>query len=265
MGGAWGLEQSLVFRVKGERHIVMNKIGLHRPLMQQGYGRPDHTASRKHARGWPVWVASALLLSGCQTVTVSARPGASARIDPVEDQLRAAGRELVLAATREGWAPDEGDSLANILLNGRQSGQDSGDALEGYLARIQASGSGATAQLERDVNGARVGAARLSDALEATLAKRALSQLELAEDLRLVERAIIYLKRGETLFSAAAARISSAHEDRAPGPPPAAGWELELLRAELKRLSEGVDGLAQRVMQQHSAPAPTKISPDDSP
>lgn len=55
------------------------------------------------------------------------------------------------------------------------------------------------------------------------------------------------------MFSAASVRIGAANALDLEAPP-AAAWELELLRAELKQLAEEVDRLADRVMQQQTAP-----------
>ncbi len=231
----------------------MTRIRPQRPGWVQGYGHARGRASRKGVKPWLIGVVPLLLLCACQTVTVAPAPSAALAPDPIEDQLRMSARALVTTAVRDGWAPEESESLADILLHGRSSEGESLDAVDVYLARLGAEGAKARARLEQDVSGARGAAAQISDELTATLARAAISQAALAEDLRLVERAIIYLKRGETLFSAASVRIGAANAQDLEAPP-AAAWELELLRAELKQLAEEVDRLADRVMQQQTAP-----------
>lgn len=231
----------------------MTRIRPQRPGWVQGYGHARGRASRKGVKPWLIGIVPLLLLCACQTVTVTPAPSAALAPDPIEDQLRMSARALVIAAVRDGWAPEESESLADILLHGRSNEGESLDAVDVYLARLGAEGAKARARLEQDVGGARGAAAQISDELTATLARVAISQAALAEDLRLVERAIIYLKRGETLFSAASVRIGAANALDLEAPP-AAAWELELLRAELKQLAEEVDRLADRVMQQQTAP-----------
>lgn len=232
----------------------MKKFSLQRAACPQGYGCALPRASHKGASGALFGVFLMHLLTACQTVTVAPAPSAVTAISPQEDRLRGTVNALIARAAEDGWSPKEGESLADILLHGRNGEGESVDAVDAYLARAASTGSSAQAQLEADATGARHAAARLGDELAAILSLGAFTQQSLAEDLRLVERAIINLKRGEALFSAASVRINALATPGATLPPAPAAWELELLRAEIKRLAEEIDRLADRVMQLQVAP-----------
>lgn len=232
----------------------MDRVTLNCTAAAQGYGRAPPRASHKAARLWLFGALLASLLGACQTVSVSTSPAPGGETSLKQDKLRAAANALLARAARGGWAPSEGESLADILLNGRDGAPESIDAVEAYLARGPANGAALRARLEGDATSARVAAAQLSEELVAILAQGDGAPSRFEEDLRLMERAIIYLKRGESVFSAASARLEpSARPDSAP-PPAAAAWELELLRAEIRRLTDEIDRLARQVMQQQIAP-----------
>lgn len=240
-----------MFQLQDQRRWALAKEGWRLRRKAHGYGSVSWRASGKGARSrlFTVWFAA--LASACQTVAVAPAPSKSAIVLPWEEKLREAARALLFDAARDGWAPQPEESLADVLLNGRTPSAVTIDGVEAYLAHVPKDGVGVQARLERDVLAARLGAARLSDGLAAALAQEASSPSGLTEDLRLTERAVIFLRRGETLFSAASARIAPAGGEAQAHALPAA-WELELLRAEIKRLSEEIDRLADLVMHQQS-------------
>lgn len=240
-----------MFQLQNQRRLARVKEGRRLRRKAHGYGSAPRRASGKGAkfRLFPVLVAA--LASACQTVVVAPAPTKTAIIAPWEAKLRQTAQELLMDAVRNGWAPQAEESLADVLLNGRAPGIEPIEGVEAYLAHVPKDGISVHGRLERDVMGARLSAARLSDGLAAALVQGASSPAGLAEDLRLTERAVISLRRGETLFSAASARIAPASTEAVPHALPAA-WELELLRAELKRLSEEIDRLADLVMHQQS-------------
>ncbi len=240
-----------MFQLQDQRRLALGKEGGRLRRMAHGYGSAPRRASGKGVRSRLFTVLVATLASACQTVTVAPSPTKSAIVLPWEESLRETARALLMEAARDGWAPQAEESLADVLLNGRAPGAEPIDGVEAYLAHVPKDGMGVQGRLERDVLGARLSATKLSDGLAAALMQGASSPSGLAEDLRLTERAVIFLRRGETLFSAASARIASAGTEVEPHALPSA-WELELLRAEIKRLSEEIDRLADLVMQQQT-------------
>jgi len=190
-------------------------------------------------------VGVALFATGCATVTVieseaGAAPSAEQR------SLREACVRALSEARQAGWGEAPGGSLTDLLRNGRTN-----DGPEdGVAAYFAVKGAGLSTEALRgaligDLASASRNAGALADLGEAVLARSSLEAPD-TRDLQEAERALILFKRGETLFSAAAARL----ETQGPAAANAAvRARLEAYGEDVRRLAQTVDALAARHME----------------
>lgn len=213
----------------------------------QGYG-----ASQLGTRdGWRRAALGAaalafLALGGCATITILETPLTSDKQNKQRQALQHQAEAAVNLAVASGWAdPPNTTSLADILLNGIEPQSERADPLSRYIAAKPKKTTAARASVRSDLITARNQVAALAESVEAVLAKERKPPPP-GEELASLERVLIIYKRAATMFAAAEARLRGEAGDVSPSDAQATDLQVELLAAELDRLTSGVNRLAGR-------------------